>query len=87
MDRPVLAVVRIGTYSTLYIDQQLSTPDRTSDEFPAIVERITKSGNRIQYSGRRLQPSDALCCASQRVQGTVTLTAHGWEPRAEHVIP
>jgi len=87
MDRPVLAVVRIGAYSTPYIDQRLSTPDRTSDDFPAIVERITKIGNTIQYSGRRLRPSDALCCASQRVQGTVTLAANGWEPRAEHVIP
>ena len=87
MDRPVLAVVRIGAYSTPYIDHWLSTPDRTSDDFPAIVERITKIGDTIQYSGRRLRPSDSLCCASQRVQGTVTLATHGWEPRAENVIP
>ena len=87
MDRPVLAVVRIGAYSRHYIDHRLSTPDRTSDDFPAIVERITKIGDKIQYSGRRLRPSDALCCASQRVQGTVALAAHGWEPRAENVIP
>ena len=87
MDRPVLALVRTGAYSTPYMDQQLSTPDRTSDLFPAIIERITKTGNKIQYTGRRLRPSDALCCASQRVQGTVTLTTHGWEPKDERVIP
>lgn len=87
MDRPVLAVVRIGAYSTPYVDQGLSTPDQTSDDFPAIVERITKVGDTIQYSGRRLRPSDSLCCASQRVQGIVALATHGWEPRAENVIP
>jgi hypothetical protein len=87
MDRPALAVVRIGAYSTPYVDQRLSTPDRTSGDFPAIIERITKAGNKIQYSGRRLKPSDALCCASQRVQGTVTLTAQGWEPKDEHASP
>ena len=48
MDRPVLAIVRIGAYSTPYLDQQLSTPNRTSDNFPAIIERITKTGNNIQ---------------------------------------
>ena len=87
MDRPVLAIVRIGAYSTPYLDQQLSTPNRTSDNFPAIIERITKTGNNIQYIGRRLRPSDALCCASQLVQGTITLTAHGWEPKDERPIP
>ena len=87
MDRPVFAVVRIGAYSTPYLDQQLSTPDRTSDNFPAVIERITKSGSKIHYIGRRLRPSDAACCASQLVQGTITLTAHGWEPKGERPTP
>ena len=87
MNRPVFAIVRTGAYSTPYIDQNNSTPNRTSDRFPASIERIYRRGETVQYFGRRLRPSDALCCASQRVKGMVSWTPHGWEPENEQLTP
>ena len=87
MDRPVLAIVRTGARSTLFIDQSSSIPNRTSDRFPANIERIYGHGKTIQYLGRRLRPTDALCCASQKVKGTVSWTPRGWEPKNEQITP
>jgi len=75
MGRPVLVVVRHGAYDSYIVDTRYSAPQQSPDGLPSTITELAALGERIEFSGLKLDPSDALCCPSRRVRGYLRLTA------------
>ncbi|WP_396615954.1 hypothetical protein ACHZ97_17805 [Lysobacter soli] len=80
MGRPVLVVVRHAAYDTYMVDTRYSTPQQSPDNLPPTITQLAARDGRIELKGLALDPSDALCCPSRRVQGYLRL-ATGVNPK------
>lgn len=74
MGRPVLVIVRHAAYDSYVVDARYSTPQQSPDDLPSTITTLAAHDGRIEFKGLALEPSDALCCPSRRVQGYLRLT-------------
>ncbi|MDF3868438.1 hypothetical protein P3W53_28540 [Pseudomonas denitrificans (nom. rej.)] len=75
MNIPYVVAVRWGGYETLLIDPVMS---KAANNLPRVIDRVWLDGAIVRYAGREASASDAACCASKPVSGTITYQNEQW---------